>query len=173
MVVGAGGAVGAWFGGVASDWLRRRDIRWSLWIVAVMLAVTKPFNFGFLLSHDTSAAMLWFIIPGIAGAIYIGPSLAVLHNRVPAELRPIASAVFLLTVNFIGLGVGPLLVGGMSQYAFSEFGTDALRYALVVAQLVAFWAAFHYYLAGSVLGSTSDQTAPSANAEHNRQMAQS
>lgn len=87
-------------------------------------------------------------------------SLAMLHNRVASELRPIASAVFLLAVNFIGLGVGPLMIGAMSQYGFAGFGTGALRYSLVVSQFVAIWAAFHYYIAGSRLRQEVEQTAP-------------
>lgn len=92
-----------------------------------------------------------YVIPGAAGAVFMGPSLAVLHNRVAGELRPIASAVFLLVINFIGLGLGPLMVSAMSQYAFTESGADALRYSLVVSQFMAIWAAFHYYIAGSRL----------------------
>jgi predicted MFS family arabinose efflux permease len=158
LVVGAGGAVGTWLGGAATDRLRRRDIRWALWLVAVVLLASKPFNFAFLLAGPTVLALALYVLPGVAGAVFIGPSLAMLHNRVASELRPIASAVFLLVVNFIGLGVGPLMIGAMSQYGFAGFGTDALRYSLVASQFVAIWAAFHYYIAGARLRQEVGQT---------------
>ena len=142
---------------MASDRFRRRDIRWSLWLVAAVLVVTRPFYLGFLMWHATLFALALFIVPGITGAIFIGPSLAVLHNRVGAEMRPLASALFLLVVNFIGLGIGPLMVGATSEYIFAAYASDALRYSLIATQIVALWAALHYYLAGSGLRAEGDQ----------------
>jgi predicted MFS family arabinose efflux permease len=156
LTIGVGGAFGTWFGGVACDWLRLRDLRWSLWLVAVVLVATRPLYFGALLVQPTLSALLLFLIPGICSAIYVGPSLAVLHNHMRAELRPVASAMFLLVLNFVGLGLGPLLAGVISQFAFASYGNDALRYSLVVVQCISFWAAIHYYLAGVRLGSRKD-----------------
>jgi MFS family permease len=150
-VAGIGGAIGTWLSGIASDRLRKRDIRWSLWLVAAVLIATKPFNFGFLLIGPTALALASFVLPAALGAAYVGPSLAALHNRVEPELRPMVSAFFLLIVNFVGFGFGPLLVGALSDIAFIHFGDDALRYSLIVTQGVAIWAAFHYYLAGRQL----------------------
>jgi predicted MFS family arabinose efflux permease len=155
LVVGIGGALGTWLGGAATDRLRLRDVRWALWLVAAALIASKPFNIAFLLASPTALALALFVIPGATGAIFAGPSLAVLHNRVPAELRPIASAVFLLVVNFIGLGIGPLMIGALSQFAFAGFGSDALRYSLLSAQAVAIWGALHFYIAGGALRATS------------------
>jgi len=75
----------------------------------------------------------------------------VLHDRVPAARRPIVSAIFLMLVNFIGLGLGPLITGALSQLVFAGFGEHSLRYALVVMQIVGIWGGLHYWLAGSHL----------------------
>lgn len=150
-VVGIGGAVGTWLSGAVSDSLRKRDIRWSLWLVAAALIATKPFNFGFLLVDRTALALALFVLPAVLGAAYVGTSIAVIHNRVDANLRPMASAIFLLVVNFFGFGFGPLLVGALSDFAFNHLGAHALRYSLIVMQGVAIWAALHYYLAGRKL----------------------
>lgn len=155
VVAGIGGAIGTWLSGAASDALRKRDIRWSLWLVAVVLIMTKPFNFGFLLVDTTAPALASFVLPAILGGAYVGPSLAVLHNRVGTELRPMVSALFLLIVNFVGFGFGPLVVGALSDFAFADFGSDALRYSLVVTQFAAIWGAFHYYWAGRQLARSS------------------
>ncbi len=159
LTIGIGGAFGTWFGGVACDWLRRRDLRWSLWLVAAVLVATRPLYFGALLVQPTLSALLLFLIPGICSAIYVGPSLAVLHNYMRAELRPVASSVFLLVLNLIGLGLGPLMAGALSQFIFASHGADALRYSLVVVQCISFWAAIHYYLAGVRLASCEAGTA--------------
>ena len=87
----------------------------------------------------------------MAGAVHMGPSFAVLHGRIDPSLRPISSAILLLILNFIGLGLGPLLVGALSQWAFAGFGEGSLRYALIAIQLVGIWGAVHYYIAGRYL----------------------
>jgi hypothetical protein len=93
-----------------------------------------------------------FILPAALGAVFMGPSIAVLHDRAPVARRPIVSAIFLLFVNFIGLGLGPLATGAMSQLVFTGSGESSLRYALVVMQVVGIWGGLHYWLAGRHLG---------------------
>jgi hypothetical protein len=100
---------------------------------------------------DTRLALSLFVFPAAVGAIHIGPSVAVLHERIEAHLRPIASALFLMILTLVGLGLGPLAVGAMSQFAFAQEGDDSLRYALLVWQFVGLWAAVHYYFAGRLL----------------------
>ncbi|HVZ50422.1 MAG TPA: MFS transporter [Pseudolabrys sp.] len=160
LVIGPGGALGTWLGGYFSDRLGRRDARWSLWLVGAVIVASKPFIVAFLLLPATIPALVMFIVPAATAGVTLGPMLAVLHNRVAVELRPIASAIFLLGVNFVGLGLGPLVVGTMSDDLFAGFGGDALRYSLVAAQLLSLWAAYHYYVAGSLLSPTIVRPSP-------------
>jgi len=153
VVIGIGGSIGNWLGGWSSDRLRRRDARWSLWLVAIVFVVARPFAMLFYWVDDTVVALALFVLPAAAGVIHIGPSVAVLHERVDAHLRPLASALFLMILTLLGLGLGPLAVGAMSDIVFARYGEDSLRYALLVWQLVGFWAAIHFYLAGKALKS--------------------
>jgi MFS family permease len=152
-VIGVGGAVGTYLGGWLSDRLRSKDIRWSLWLVTAAFIIGTPLMVGFYLAADTTIALALFAFPAMVTAVYFGPSIAVLHDRVPASLRPVASAIFLLIITLIGLGIGPVLAGAISQYLFIGYGADSLRYALLVMQTAAIWGAFHYYLAGRSLAS--------------------
>jgi MFS family permease len=151
-VIGIGGAIGSWLGGFCSDKLRRHDIRWSLWLVAFVFIGSKPFSMAFYALDNTALALTLFVVPAAVGAVFVGPSIAVLHNRVPPHMRPIASAIFLLGINFIGLGLGPLLAGALSQFMFGGAGEDSLRYAMIVMQVIGVWGGVHYYLAGRRLG---------------------
>jgi len=153
LIIGLGGALGTWFGGAVSDLLRRRDIRWSMWFVGLAYVATKPFAMGFYLVDSLALALALFVLPGMTGAMFQGPSIATLHERVPAKLRPIASALLLVMINFIGLGLGPLIVGMLSQYAFAGAGGNSLRYALVTMQLAGIWGGVHFWLAGRALRS--------------------
>jgi predicted MFS family arabinose efflux permease len=146
LVIGLGGGLVGALGGKLSDVLRGRDVRWSFWFVALAILAGKPLALIFYLVDDTMLALTAFILPGMLGGIYIGPALAVLHNRMPPTLRPTASALFLVFVNLVGLGLGPLCVGAMSQYVFS--GPHALGHALAVMQLIGIWGALHFFVAG-------------------------
>jgi predicted MFS family arabinose efflux permease len=153
VVIGIGGAIGNWLGGASSDRLRVRDARWSLWLVAIVFVVARPLAMAFYWLDDTVLALTLFVLPAAAGAIHIGPSVAVLHERIETHLRPLASALFGMILTLVGLGLGPLAVGAMSDIVFARYGEDSLRYALLVWQFVGFWAAIHFYFAGRQLKS--------------------
>jgi len=53
------------------------------------------------------------------------------QHLVPRRMRATASASFLLINNLIGLGVGPLLMGAISDSLKASQGIEALRYAAV------------------------------------------
>lgn len=150
LVIGLGGALFVTLGGLMSDALRRRDIRWSIAFAGVLLIGAKPLTLTFYLADSTTVALVAFILPGMVATVFVGPALALLHNRVPPTLRPTASAVFLLTVNVIGMSFGPLVVGMMSQWLFAG-SNDSLGQALAVLQVVGIWGAMHFIIAGQRL----------------------
>jgi hypothetical protein len=43
------------------------------------------------------------------------------------------------------MGIGPQLVGILSDLSQPMFGKDSLRYAMLVMSLLAFWSAFHFW----------------------------
>jgi hypothetical protein len=126
----------------------------SLWFLALVILTTKPLSLVFYLAGDTTLALCAFVLPAIAGTIHAGPALAVLHNRVPPTLRPTASALFLIFLNLVGLGLGPLCVGMMSQWLFAG-SSHALGYALAVMQIAGVWGAVHFLVAGQKMASSA------------------
>jgi MFS family permease len=58
-----------------------------------------------------------------------------MQQMMPATMRGQASAVYLFSINLIGLGIGPTAVGALTQYAFRS--DDAVRYSLVIVTSVA------------------------------------
>ncbi|RAI36598.1 hypothetical protein CH338_17375 [Rhodoplanes elegans] len=148
LVIGVGGAGVVLLGGRLADRLQRFGLGWSLVAIGLWLIVVKPFGLMFYLTSSTTVALVAFVLPATAANAYLGPALAALHNGFPPTVRPAASAVFLIAVNLIGLGVGPLLVGALSQLVFAEAGPRSLGYALAVMQGLGAWGALHFILAG-------------------------
>ena len=60
-------------------------------------------------------------------------------------MRAMASAILFFVLSLIGLGLGPMMTGFLSDYLTTFYGKDGLRYALSIAVLVNIWAAMHYH----------------------------
>jgi hypothetical protein len=74
-------------------------------------------------------------------------------------MRSTASAIMLFILNLVALGLGPLMVGMLSDLLKPSFGTDSLRYALLTLSLLNVWAAYHYIVAGRAYARETAQAA--------------
>ncbi|MCK9505954.1 MAG: MFS transporter [Porticoccaceae bacterium] len=132
MSIGVGGAVGTFAIGYIADRFGSRDARWYPWVVAVVYGLALPFVIGMLLSDNSAQSLLLFIFPAAILASYLAPLITVTHSLVKVRMRAVSSAVVLLMVNLIGLGLGPVMVGALSDYMVPGFGVESLRYALLI-----------------------------------------
>ena len=67
-------------------------------------------------------------------------------------MRATWAAITLLVINMIGLGLGPTLIGVLSDLLIPWAGAkDSLRWALIIMASVTPWAIFHYWRAGVAL----------------------
>ena len=126
-----GGVAGVWAGGWLADRLGRGDRGWYAKLPAIAWAVTLPtFALG-LLSPSLWLAWPLLLIPNGLNILWQGPINTAVQHLAPAHQRATASASFLFINNLIGLGVGPLLMGTISDALKASYGADALRYAAV------------------------------------------
>jgi len=151
LILGIAGGAGTFLGGYLADRLGRRDVRWNVWLVAACVGGGVPFAFAVYLAPTAALALAAFIVPAAVGALFLGPSLAMVQGLVPLRMRTVASAILLFVINIIGLGFGPQMVGVASDALAPRFGQESLRYALFAVGLVNLWAATHFYLAGRTL----------------------
>ena len=151
LLIGIGGGIGTALGGHFADRLGKRDVRWNLWLIILLALVGLPFSVGAYLATDATWAIVLLAFPVSVGALYFGPTLAMLHTLVKPEMRSLASAILLFINNIIGLGLGPLMIGVLSDYFSAAYGARALPYAMVTSTLLAFWASFHLWLAAGTL----------------------
>jgi len=126
-----GGTTGVLLGGWLADRLGQADRRWYGRLPAYAWLLTAPlFAFG-LMSSDPWLAWGLLLIPNALNILWLGPVTTAVQHLVPQPMRSTASASFLLINNLIGLGVGPTLIGALSDMFKTRFGTEALRYAAV------------------------------------------
>jgi hypothetical protein len=74
-------------------------------------------------------------------------------------MRAMASAMLLFVLNIIGLGLGPFLVGVLSDLLSPSFGADSLQYAILIATFAYFWAGAHFLMAGRTIRQELDARA--------------
>ena len=145
-------AAGAFLGGYLCDKYGKEDARMYIWIPAGAILLALPFQLWAYFIGEHSWAMLVYAIPVLLNACYLGPMLAMTHGLVSLRMRAVSSSVLFLVLNFIGLGLGPLVTGALSDYFGASMGSgEGLRWALVVVTLTNVWAAIHYFMAARTL----------------------
>jgi predicted MFS family arabinose efflux permease len=146
LISGLSGAAGTLLGGFLSDRLGVRDIRWYVWIPMLGgLSAMAPAYYT-LLGSDTTLIIAAMIPSQILGALYLGPCIATCHNLVSPGMRAMASAILFFVLNIIGLGLGPLTVGILSDHFASRFGDDNLRYAMVTTLTISLVGVFFLWM---------------------------
>ena len=113
-----------------------------------------PFSV-FILTTDNLALALWInFIPGLLLTCYVGTGLAVIHGMVEQRMRATGSALFYLVINIIGLGLGPTIIGAISDHLSPDLGNESLRQALLyVLPVASVWASVHFFIGAHHLGS--------------------
>ncbi len=148
---GGGGMIGVFLGGYLSDRLGVRDKRWYLWVPMIAGLLSVPLGFPYLLLDNTAVVIFFLFLVTISINTYIGPCIAVAHGLVPPAMRAFTSAILFFILNMIGLGLGPLTAGLLSDFYAPHFGADNLRYAMLTVALLSSPSILLFWLAARVL----------------------
>ncbi len=150
LIGGVTGMFGTWLGGYISDRAARHDVRAYGSIPAVASVVGIPLTIAALLAPDIWTAMACLFVGGVAGSIWSGPVHAAVLSTPPSHMRATTSSLLLFVLNGIGLGLGPLGVGLLSDFLAGPGGLGAaegVRWALILSSTLGlltaglFWAA--------------------------------
>jgi len=153
-VIAVVGFLAIWLGGRLADRLAMRDLRWPLWLPALALFVATPVLIAGLLSP-----LATYYVASVAGVIFLlflstAPLLATIQRLSPDGTRARAAATFGVIGNLVGQGLGPILIGKISDLLALMVGVQSLRLALVVLAVPQLLAAYFLWRASKTL--TSD-----------------
>lgn len=126
-----GGVAGIWLGGVLADRFGKGNKAAYALVPAVAFLLTIPFYVFGLLSTSLALTFALFLVPTALSLVWLGPVIAAFQHLAPANMRATASAVFLFVNNLIGIGLGNLAIGALSDAMTARFGDEALRYAIL------------------------------------------
>ncbi len=130
-IVLVGGVLGIWLGGELGDRLGGKNRSAFATIPATAFIAAVPFFVVGVLSNSLTLSFFVFMIPTALSLAWLGPVLSAFQHIVPPNMRATASAVFLLINNLIGIGVGDLAIGAMSDALSQAFGEESLRYSIL------------------------------------------
>ncbi|MCH2172784.1 MFS transporter [Myxococcota bacterium] len=150
-IAGFVGAAGAFTGGWLADIGSRRDERWLAWVPAIAGMLGAPCIVVFLLIPGAHAAVLWYVPITFLTAMWTGGTYSAVQGLASLRMRATAAAVLLFLLNFIGFGLGPQLVGILSDVFEPTWGRESLRYALLVVGMCKAWGCVHGFLAAKHL----------------------
>lgn len=158
-IVGIGGLLGTYVGGTYADKLTQRhgDSRYMLKVPAISNLISLPFAAAaFMLSYPPVVLACLFLYICF-GTMYLAPSISATYRLVAPRERALATALLFLVLNFIGIGIGPILTGFISHtignnladagVPAAQASADGLRYALSIIVFTFAWSTFHYYRA--------------------------
>jgi len=167
-IAGVSGVLGVLAGGRLADHLAARDARWYLRLPALAALFGLPFSVLFVTSESTSIALLCLVPHAFLGGSYSGPVAAVVQSIVKVRMRAFAAALNVLATNLIGVGLGPQIVGVLSDGFSARMGDEALRYAMLIVAVTNLLAALFYLLASRSLRSSLLPEGPDDEAKTGR-----
>lgn len=142
---GVAGMLGTWLGGHLADRYGASNRRHVLTAPAIGMAVAAPIAFLAYQASSWPVALALLLVPTLCNSLYYGPTYSAAQGLVPVRARAIAAAVVLFFQNLIGLGLGPLFFGVLSDLLRPEFGEESVRYVLYGAAFLGLVPAFFFW----------------------------
>ncbi|MFM7376836.1 MAG: spinster family MFS transporter [Erythrobacter sp.] len=145
IIGGVGGILGTWLGGYLADRFGARNRRHVLTAPAIGMALAVPLAIAAYQAPSWPLALVLIFVPQVCNSLYYGPCYSAAQGLVPLRARAIAAASLLFFQNLIGLGLGPLFFGMLSDWLKPVFGPDSVRYVLYGAAVLGLVPAFFFF----------------------------
>jgi predicted MFS family arabinose efflux permease len=146
-VYGTGGLVGTYAGGFLASRYAGNNERLQFRVIALLFS---SFGVMYALTYVVSNPHLAFVLTGLATAGVAaanGPLFGAIQSLVPERMRAVALAIVYLFANLIGMGLGPLAAGALSDALRPYAGDESLRYALLALCPGYAWGGWHLWRA--------------------------
>jgi len=145
-----GGALGIWLGGWITDRFGTRDLRNYIVAPAIAALLIIPVRLTIYTVDSALVALSFLAVSAFLGGFWWGPVFSVGQSVVPSHMRATSAAIILFTINLLGAGMGPLVLGLLSDYFNHSLGmgpAEGVRWALIASVVtglgafISFWKA--------------------------------
>lgn len=141
------GTVGVISGGWLGDrWVRRGQKAGRLNMAVVSMILAALGSVGYPLAGTVGGVVPFFMLTILGAFMVIGCGAAALLDIMPNRLRGQATAIYFFVISLAGIGTGPTLVAGVTDFVFGD--PAAVRYSLLIVPTIGFsLSALFYFLA--------------------------
>lgn len=153
LAIGLAGVFGTWLGGALADRFGKADRRHILTAPAIGMVVAAPLLYLGYAVTDWRLAVAILVLPTILNSMYYGPTYGLVQGLVRPEARATATSIMLFCQNLIGLGLGPLFFGMLSDAFRPMAGVESIRWVLYGAAWLGLIPAFFFWRASLRLSS--------------------
>lgn len=166
VLYGIGGLLGTYWGGELASRRAANDECLQLKAMAVAYVVFGINSFGIYVSSNQYMAFALMGLAAIGGNMAIAPLFAMIQTLVPERMRAMSIAIIYLFANLIGMGLGPLAAGALSDAFRPWAAEESLRYALLALCPGYFLCAWHLWRGSRTV--THDAQVADAENHHTR-----
>ena len=145
LINGAAGIAGTWLGGKLADKYGATNRKHVLTAPALGMLVAAPLAYFAYAAGTWQIALVLLIVPTLLNSLYYGPTYSAVQGLVAPQARAMAAAVLLFFQNLIGLGLGPLFFGMISDILKPQFGEDSVQIVLYSAAFLGLIPAFFFW----------------------------
>ena len=131
VIWGGGALLGTYLGGELASRRAASNERLQLKVMAVVYCAYGIISFSTYLTSNYYVAFGSMGLGAVGIAAANGPLFATMQTLVPDRMRATSIAVVYLFGNLIGMGLGPLAVGVLSDAFRPWAAEESLRYALL------------------------------------------
>ena len=162
-------------GGFLGDWAGRRGAHWYALIPALGATLAAPLYIAAFRANTVDIATMFLALSALGAYAYIPATAAIVQNMMEPRMRASAVAITGLLYTLVGQGLGPLLVGALSDHftrasfagdfnyichadagvvavACGQAAAAGLQSALVLWALLYLWSGAHLAWGGRTLG---------------------
>lgn len=146
------GTVGTFLGGMLSDWYQSRFKGGRVRFLAYLMLAVAPLLVSFRFVSPSSPLFYVGMAAGMFSvSSFYGPAFSTVQDLTPVRLRGVMTGLLLVACNLLGLGIGAMMTGILSDVfsAYSVF--EPLTKALLTADIVSWAAPASFFLASIYL----------------------
>jgi len=146
------GTAGTFLGGFLSDWYQSRWKGGRIRFLAILMLVVAPLTLAFRFASPESP--MFFIALAFAlfsVSSFYGPAFSTVQDLTPVRLRGLMTALLLVACNLVGMGIGALMTGFISDLLTAAQVFEPLTKALLVGDGFGFFAAPSFIMASIYL----------------------
>ena len=120
---------GMYTSGRLIDKFAKRSKTAYAYLPGLALALAIPFFVAFVATPDWRLALVFLAVPTFFNFFYLSPAVTLVQEEVQPHERVLGGALLLLVMNLIGLGLGPTILGAVSDYFRPEHPQNSLQLA--------------------------------------------